>query len=224
MRGWTEVAESGYRMALVMPKLVFIDRNFAGKVYPLTIEKTTIGRGDENVLVIRDSSLSARHCEILVNGAEVIVRDLGSRNGTLVAGRLLKNQQSVVKSGQIVRFGLVDARVEIENMEWSDETSPESAVFDHRKVMRDQRRAQNNPAPAGPSVKLDSAASPASEESEPKTILVPGSAPGEPVVLTSGAPVREPRDVSRGRGIILVWLAVAAAGLLLAAWFIWGRK
>jgi len=224
MRSWTWMAESGYRVALVMPKLIFIDRNFAGKVYPLTIEKTTIGRGDENVLVIRDSSLSARHCEILVNGAEVIVRDLGSRNGTMVGGRLLKNQQTAVKNGQVVRFGLVDARVEIENMEWSDETSPESAVFDHRKVMRDQRRAQNNPVPAGPSVKLDSAASAASEESEPKTILVPGPAPVAPASPSNEASDGMAQDPARATGKRLVWAAVAVAGLLFVVWLIWGRK
>ena len=207
-----------------MPKLVFIDRNFAGKVYPLTIEKTTVGRGDENVLVIRDSSLSARHCEILVNGEEVIVHDLGSRNGTMVAGRLLKNQQSAVKNGQIVRFGLVDARVEIENMEWSDENSPESAVFDHRQVMRDQRRARNNPAPASPSAKLDSAAPAAGGESEPKTILVPGPAPVEPVAHSNEAPVSGESNSTQTRNSILVWVAIAAAGLLFAAWFIWGRR
>jgi predicted component of type VI protein secretion system len=209
-----------------MPKLVFIDRNFAGKVYPLTIEKTTVGRGDENVLVIRDSSLSARHCEILVNGAEVIVRDLGSRNGTMAGGRLLKNQQTAVKNGQIVRFGLVDARLEIENMEWEDETSPESAVIDHRQVMRDQRRARNHPAPASPSAKLDPAASAAGSESEPKTILVPGPAPVEPAAPSNEAPVSEAGDGLRARNAILVWMAVVAGavGLLLAAWLIWGRK
>lgn len=205
-----------------MPKLVFIDRNFAGKVYPLTIEKTTVGRGDENVLVIRDSSLSARHCEILVNGAEVIVRDLGSRNGTMVGGHLLKNQQTAVKNGQIVRFGLVDARVEIENMEWSDESSPESAVFDHRQVMRDQRRARNNPAPANPSAKFDSAASASGGETEPKTILVPGPAPVESAAPSNRA--GEAGDSVRARRSILVWVVIVTAGLLLAAWIIWGRK
>src|SRR5262245_22993753 len=133
-----------------MPKLVFIDPNFAGKVYPLTIERTSVGRGDENVLVIRDSSLSARHCEILVNGDEVIVRDLGSRNGTTVNGQLLKNQQSAVKNGQVVQFGVVNARVEIEPAPWSEGTEAETAVFDHRQIMRDQRRAQKNPLPTDP--------------------------------------------------------------------------
>jgi predicted component of type VI protein secretion system len=207
-----------YRMALVMPKLVFIDRNFAGTVYPLTIEKTTVGRGDDNVLVIRDHSLSARHCEILVNGPEVIVRDLGSRNGTVVDGRLLKNQQSPVKSGQIVRFGLVDARVEIEHVAWSDETTPESAVFDHRQALREQQRAQSQPKPPNPSVKLDAPA--ASGASEPKTILVPNAAPIGQVPAAN----RPAEPVPQGRNLTWLWLAIVAIGLLVAAWWIWGRR
>ena len=217
------MGRSGYRKGLAMPKLVFIDRNFAGKVYPLTIEKTTVGRGDENVLVIRDSSLSARHCEILVNGTEVIVRDLGSRNGTLVGGRLLKNQQAAVKNGQIIRFGLVDARVEID-MEWNDETSPETAVFEHRQVMRDQRRAQKNPAPVDPSAKLDSAASAGGGDSEPQTIFVPRPLPADPASPSNEASVSEAGDNMRARRLILVWVAIVAAGMLLAAWLIWSRK
>jgi len=205
-----------------MPKLVFIDRNFAGRVYPLTIEKTTVGRSDENVLVIRDSSLSARHCEILVNGTEVIVRDLGSRNGTVVDGRMLRNQQSAVKNGQIVRFGLVDARVEIEAAAWSDETNPETAVFDHRRVMRDQRRAQKNPAPTSPAMKLDSAAPAAEGESESKTILAPRPLPAAETAHLSEAP-GETREQPRGGRMLLVWLAVALAVVLLA-WLLWGRK
>src|SRR2546428_13236852 len=84
-----------------MAKLIFIDQRFAGRVYELVLEKTTVGRGDQNTLTIRDRSLSASHCEILTYGSEVIVRDLNSRNGTFVQGVRL-NQQSQVKSGQTV--------------------------------------------------------------------------------------------------------------------------
>ena len=174
--------------------------------------------------MIRDSSLSARHCEILVNGAEVIVHDLGSRNGTMVAGRLLKNQQSAVKNGQIVRFGLVDARLEIEHMEWDGQNNPESAVIDHRKIMRDQRRASKNPAPADPSAKLDSAGSAASDETEPKTILMPRPVSSEPASPSNEAADGGTQESARSRGVMLVWAAIAAVALLLVAWWIWGRR
>ena len=42
-----------------MPKLFFIDRNFSGQVYELILEKTSVGRSDQNVLVIRDESVSS---------------------------------------------------------------------------------------------------------------------------------------------------------------------
>jgi predicted component of type VI protein secretion system len=204
-----------------MPKLVFIDHNFSGKVYPLTIEKTTIGRSEENILVIRDPSLSSRHCEILVHGEEVIVRDLGSRNGTMVGKRLLKNQQSPVKNGEVVRFGAVDARVEIEVAAWADDTSPESAVIDHRQVMRDQRRAQKNPVPANPSLKLGSGAA---EDTEPRTILIPAPPPAAPEVSAKETPVPASHEGSPGRGLTWVWMAIAALGLWLLVWLIWGRR
>src|SRR6266481_4172253 len=95
-----------------MAKLIFIDENFSGRVYELMLEKTTVGRGDQNTLVIRDTSLSSTHCEILMHGSEVIVRDLDSRNGTFVNGIRL-NKQSQVKSGQTVRFGSVEARLDL---------------------------------------------------------------------------------------------------------------
>lgn len=44
-----------------------------------------VGRSDAD-LAVRGGSVSRRHCEIDRRGAAVVVRDLGSRNGTLVAG------------------------------------------------------------------------------------------------------------------------------------------
>ncbi|AKF06319.1 FHA domain-containing protein [Sandaracinus amylolyticus] len=44
-----------------------------------------IGRSDADV-VVRGGSVSRRHCEIARRGEAVVVRDLGSRNGTLIAG------------------------------------------------------------------------------------------------------------------------------------------
>src|SRR5437667_3049041 len=90
-----------------MAKLIFIDKNFPGRTYELVLEKTTVGRGDHNTLVIRDPSLSATHCEILMNGDEIIVRDLDSSNGTFVNGTRLRSQ-SQAKSGQTIRFGSVE--------------------------------------------------------------------------------------------------------------------
>src|SRR4051794_35895657 len=110
-----------------MAKLVFTDKNFSGRTYELVLEKTTVGRGDQNTLVIRDGSLSAMHCEILMHGSEIIIRDLDSRNGTFVDGVRL-NKQSQAKSGQAVRFGSVEARLELEPGQSENDTAEITAV------------------------------------------------------------------------------------------------
>src|SRR5262245_26849635 len=97
-----------------MPRLVFIGEAFAGRTYELTQERTTVGRSSQNVLAIHHPSLSREHCEIYLHGPEVIVRDLGSRNGTVVEGQTLSGSQAQVKHGQTISFGAVQVRLELE--------------------------------------------------------------------------------------------------------------
>jgi pSer/pThr/pTyr-binding forkhead associated (FHA) protein len=152
-----------------MAKLLFTHPDFAGKTYKLFLEKTSIGRSDANVLVIRHDSVSARHCEILVYGTEVIVRDLDSSNGTFVDGAKLHNQQTAVKSGQVIRFGAVDARLEIETSDNIEGNTEMTAIVSHARAVRDQRRAKANPPP-DPAQVLESEHHPAPDT---QTILVP---------------------------------------------------
>ena len=97
-----------------MAKLIFTGEKFKGRSYEFAVEKTTVGRGEHNTLTIPHPSVSETHCEILVNDAEVIVRDLGSRNGTVVNGERIRNQQRQIKGGQSLKFGSVEARLELE--------------------------------------------------------------------------------------------------------------
>src|SRR5882762_11679206 len=130
-----------------MARLIFTDDKFSGQVYELILERTTVGRSDENTLVIRDPSLSSRHCEILANGPEVIVRDLDSKNGTYVDGVQLRNRQSQLKSGQKVTFGVVEARLELDPMDSPAEDTAETAVYTQKQFLREQRRARKRPPP-----------------------------------------------------------------------------
>lgn len=98
-----------------MPKLVFAGGSGAARTFEIARDKTTVGRGSHNDLCIPDPSLSREHCEILVFGPEVIVRDLGSRNGTFVDGLRLTGQQCQLKHGHTVTFGAVPARLEIDH-------------------------------------------------------------------------------------------------------------
>ena len=69
-------------------------------VVPLPEGETLIGRDPANQIWISDGSLSRRHCVVARRDAEIIIRDLGSRNGTRVNGmpveeRLLENQDQI---------------------------------------------------------------------------------------------------------------------------------
>lgn len=129
-----------------MAKLIFLDEQFDGRTYEFALPKTTVGRGDHNTLTIHDNGVSQTHCEILVYGSEVIVRDLGSRNGTFVNGELLHNQQRQLKSGQIVQFGSVKARLELEES-FSSDTVEETAVFDYIRFRHEQAKPKPPAAP-----------------------------------------------------------------------------
>ena len=201
-----------------MPKLVFIDTHFAGQVYHLIKEKTTVGRADDNVLVVRHPSVSAKHCEILVNGEEVIVRDLDSRNGTLADGRKLKNQQTAVKSGNVIRFGAVEARIEIEPPTGEGEATQITAVRAHERAVRKQRKAEQNPLPTDPSMKLESADV---EEEAEQTILMPRSPASAGAGLEKAGEAEQPQPVKLARWLVA---AVVVGGLVLLAWWLRGKK
>ena len=67
-----------------MPQLIFTTPHFNNQSFKLPEGKTTVGRVAGNTLVIQHDTISANHCEILLYGREVIVRDRGSTNGTWV--------------------------------------------------------------------------------------------------------------------------------------------
>ena len=156
-----------------MAKLVFIGEEFGGRVCELAEGATTVGRSDDNQIIIRDATVSAHHCQILVHGCEVIVREAGSRNGTWVQGVAVTGQMPV-KSGQWIRFGAVPARLELERPPFRDPETPETAVFELGEILAAQRRATGNSKPAIPRFTLERR--PLAEIKD-KTSLAPAAAP-----------------------------------------------
>ena len=93
-----------------MPKLVVLSEGLTGRAHELKVDKTTVGRLDDNTFQIPEQSVSSHHCEVLLKGTDVIVRDLDSTNGTYINGE--KISEKVLKPGQILRLGNVEARLE----------------------------------------------------------------------------------------------------------------
>ncbi|MDE3066359.1 MAG: FHA domain-containing protein [Verrucomicrobiota bacterium] len=93
-----------------MAKLVILTQSLAGRAHELTTERTTIGRVEDNAFQIAEPSVSSHHCEVMLRGDEVVVKDSNSTNGTFIAGE--KISEGVLKPGQTLRLGNVELRLE----------------------------------------------------------------------------------------------------------------
>ena len=93
-----------------MAKLVVLSTGMAGRTLELKVDKTTIGRVEDNTFQIAEPSVSSHHCEIFLRGSEIVVKDLNSTNGTFINGQ--KILEGVLKSGQVLRLGQIEIRLE----------------------------------------------------------------------------------------------------------------
>lgn len=94
-----------------MARLVILSEGLAGKTHDLTVEKTTVGRVEDNTFQVPEQSVSSHHCEVLLRGTEVIIRDLNSTNGTFINGTQI-NGEAPLRAGQTLRLGQVELRLE----------------------------------------------------------------------------------------------------------------
>ena len=93
-----------------MARLVVLSEGYTGLAYELKVEKTTVGRVEDNAFQIADASISSHHCEIIQQGNDILVRDLNSTNGSFINGEQVT--EKVMKPGQILRLGSIDVRLE----------------------------------------------------------------------------------------------------------------
>jgi pSer/pThr/pTyr-binding forkhead associated (FHA) protein len=94
-----------------MARLVILSEGLTGKAHELTVDKTTIGRVDDNTFPIPEGSVSSHHCEVLLRGSDVVIRDLNSTNGTFINGHQVTGE-APLKPGQILRLGQIEMRLE----------------------------------------------------------------------------------------------------------------
>ena len=80
------------------------------RLFTLNGSKTTIGRSANSTVAIEDESVSEHHCEIFNRNGEVMVKDLGSANGTFVDGQRIV--EATLKPEQTLRVGNVEFLVE----------------------------------------------------------------------------------------------------------------
>lgn len=136
-----------------------------------------VGRAKSADLDLDDADLSRRHVEILRRGENVVIRDLGSKNGSRLDDRKLPaNVDSPWRRGAILAIGNVrlacddpvgSALDELERA--ADERMPANEVIEPPK---------NTEAPAPPPPASEPSAQPSARSSRPLSSLPRSSRPG----------------------------------------------
>lgn len=93
-----------------MAKLVVLSDSLKGLSHELKVERTTVGRVEDNTFQIAEQSVSSHHCEILLKGNDVVIKDLNSTNGTFINGERVA--EATLKPGQTLRLGQIELKLD----------------------------------------------------------------------------------------------------------------
>jgi len=113
-----------------MPHFIHLSGSRTGGVDEADGERMVLGRGLDCQVRFhaeRDGGVGIEHAEVVQQDGRFVLRDLGSRNGTYVNGRLVR--EVFLRQGDVIRLGAGGPQVRI------DLTGK-----DHRKVIRSMRR------------------------------------------------------------------------------------
>jgi pSer/pThr/pTyr-binding forkhead associated (FHA) protein len=162
--------------------------------FPLETDVVSIGRADSNDIIIDDSSVSSRHCEMKrVSGGFILV-DTGSTNGI----HLDSEEMEVIdlKDGMDAEVGDVTF-----NYTLTDEEKEELAGEDFKKRQRKKREERVKEA----------------RRQVPKrsTSHTPSASPGFPAAVSSSALASSQKSAGRDFAIFSAFAVLAA----LAFWF-----
>ena len=86
-----------------MAKLTLSLDGMVIREYPLTKERTTIGRKPHNDIVIDNLAISGEHAMIMTILNDSFLEDLGSTNGTLVNGQPIKKH--FLQNNDVIELG-----------------------------------------------------------------------------------------------------------------------
>jgi pSer/pThr/pTyr-binding forkhead associated (FHA) protein len=116
-----------------MAKLVIQNQGMTGRAHELNVDRTTIGRVEDNTFQIADQSVSSHHCEVHLRGSEILIRDLNSTNGTFINNE--KISETILKPGQTLRLGQVELKLEAEGAAPASPTAPVKKPVDATMIM-----------------------------------------------------------------------------------------
>jgi len=83
--------------------LVLFKKGGSQKAFSLPDSTTVIGRRHDCDLCIPLKTVSRKHCQLIQNKEVINIRDLGSRSGTFLNGKRIK--EATLKAGDYIRVG-----------------------------------------------------------------------------------------------------------------------
>jgi len=87
-----------------MAFLIGMSGTVKGQKFDLNKDRTTIGRADNNDIVVKDEAVSSQHCYISQRGNSFVLHDLNSTNGTTVNLQPVSTE-AVLQNKQVIQVG-----------------------------------------------------------------------------------------------------------------------
>jgi pSer/pThr/pTyr-binding forkhead associated (FHA) protein len=154
--------------------LELVEGNDLGRTFRLGAEATA-GRDPSGPIALTDDQISRRHASFTVNGDEVMIEDLGSRNGTYVNGQVLQGARRLVP-GDRIRMGLtvLQLRSEAQVAAQPSAVQPMPDITNvPDDVLRPATEAELAPAPPAPPQPESAPGSPGLRAEEVEPAFVP---------------------------------------------------
>ena len=110
-------------------KLKVLTGKNTGKEIAVPVKRFLIGRADDCHLRPKSDAISRNHCAILVSDDEVVIRDLNSRNGTLLNGEAVKGDHAL-ETGDVLKVGKIEFEIAIKTKKKAPKPEPVAAQAD----------------------------------------------------------------------------------------------
>ena len=105
-----------------------------GQVHKINRPTTTVGRSNTCEVVLTDPLISRQHCQILLGMGGVMLRDLGSTNGTFLNGTRII--ESAIRNQDVISVGNTRLRFAVEIIkETGDSKTPKIDELAHKKLL-----------------------------------------------------------------------------------------
>jgi len=120
----SQLGNGGNRIPMKV-NLVVASGVHEGKIIPIPVSKFLIGRDPDCHLRPASPAISKKHCLIYVDSGKLLLKDLGSTNGTFLNTTPV-TEPTELKHGDLIKVGPLDFRIEMIPGRKSDTLTPKS--------------------------------------------------------------------------------------------------